>query len=166
MLIDDFLRFGLHGKRVAFIEQQSYRTLSLTYEEMNRQISRVRNGLRRLGLEPGDRLILWGANSARWAVTFYACVLSRIVVVPVDASFSQDFVQRIQTATQAKLVCADSNLTAWKQLFEAPEDPLAEPPADQDTLLEIVYTSGTTAEPKGAHDYAWQHPFESDPGAQ
>src|SRR5262249_144005 len=149
MLIDDFLRFGSYGNRVAFIEQQSYRTLPLSYEEVNRQILRIRNGLRRLGLQPGDRLILWGANSARWAATFYACVLSRIVVIPVDASFSQDFVDRIQKATQAKFMCTDSDLSAWKQLFDAPEDPLAEPPADPNTLLEIVYTSGTTAEPKG-----------------
>lgn len=149
MQIDDFIRFREKGTDIAFVEQTLYRTVPHTRADIQDGIERATSSLRELGVNAGDRVILWGENSARWVMTFYACVLSRIVVVPIDASFSSAFVEKIQVATQAKLVCSDFDLSAWKRLFDGPARPLEPVQADPKTLLEIIYTSGTTAEPKG-----------------
>jgi long-chain acyl-CoA synthetase len=149
MQLDDFIRFRDKGTGIAFVEQTLYRTVPHTRAGIQDGIERAAASLRALGVIEGDRVILWGENSARWVMTFYACVLSRIVVVPIDASFSATFVGKVQTATQAKLVFSDSDAPAWNQLFEGPARPVETVAPDPKTLLEIIYTSGTTAEPKG-----------------
>lgn len=126
-----------------------YRSLLYRSAQIRDGIERVAASLRKQGIGEGDRIILWGENTARWAMTFYACVLSRIVVVPIDAAFSAAFVERVKAATQPKLVCADFDLPAWNRLFEGPAEPLPPSSPHPNTLLEIIYTSGTTAEPKG-----------------
>lgn len=148
MQIHDFLRFR-EKDGVAFVEQTLYRTTPHTYAEVQDGIERVVASFNKLGLKEGDRVILQGEKTARWAMTFYACVLLRIVVVPIDASFSASFVEKVRAATQAKLVCSDSDLPSWKRLFEGSAAPIELAPPDPKTLLEIIYTSGTTSEPKG-----------------
>lgn len=149
MQIHDFLGFRAKGKKIAFVEQTLYRTVPHTYAGIQDGIERAAASLRELGVNEGDRVILWGENSARWVMTFYACVLSRVVVVPIDASFSAAFVEKIRAATKAKLVCSDSDAPVWNRLFDAPAQALKTVSPDPKTLLEIIYTSGTTAEPKG-----------------
>lgn len=149
MVISDFLQFGVQGNAIAFVEQTPYRTREYSYREIQDGISRAAGSLRRLNLVRGDRLILQGENSARWTMTFYASVLSGIVVVPIDASFSQEFVGKIRAATSAKFVASDANLAEWNSLFSGGDPFLPSIESGPEDLLEIIYTSGTTAEPKG-----------------
>ena len=76
---------------------------------------------------------------------FAACVRLRAVVVPIDASFSAQFVDRISHLTEARCT--------WQDTGFLPELPPADvspaPAAAHSDLLEIIYTSGTTGEPKG-----------------
>ncbi len=67
---------GQRGKKIAFVEQTLYRTVPHTYAGIQDGIERAAASLRELGVNEGDRVILWGENSARWVMTFYACVLS------------------------------------------------------------------------------------------
>ena len=39
-----------------------------TYSELKREIDRLATGLLALGIEPGDRVGIWGPNSAEWAL--------------------------------------------------------------------------------------------------
>src|SRR5437773_9578456 len=148
MSLLEFLPSGQYRSRVAFVENSLYRSRKFTYAEILDGSRRVEAALMQRGIQEGDRLILWGQNSARWAMTFYACVRRRIVVVPVDASFSEGYVDKIQNATQARLICSDQQSDAWDALLQ--ESPCKTPPADaaDQDLLEIIYTSGTTAAPK------------------
>ncbi len=149
MILADFLNFEPHGKRVAFVEETLYRSTRFTYNEVTRGVRSILGAFDAASIGEGDRIILWGENNARWAMTFYACVLARVVAVPVDASFSRVFVEKVRRATQAKLVLTDREGDAWNRLFQAsPVDWNGEVP-DQKTLLQIIYTSGTTSEPKG-----------------
>jgi long-chain acyl-CoA synthetase len=142
--------FRLHKNKTAFIQQTGFRNKKNTYGEIEAGAYSIASAFQQLGIHPGDRIIIWGENSSRWAMTFYACLLSRVVAVPLDASFTAEFVNKIATVTEARLICSDQDGVAWNKLLESSNSftPDTTPPAPQ-TLLEIIYTSGTTGDPKG-----------------
>lgn len=154
------------GGRPLLIEQELYRVRRHSYQSLLRRAFAVMDELARRGLQRGDCVLVWGKSCAAWAAVFYACAMAGIVLVPVDAAFSAEYATRAQAHTGARVVIAPAarcaELTAQIRGLDAlafetiagltprpgaagrPVEPL--PP---DTLLEIVYTSGTTAEPKG-----------------
>jgi long-chain acyl-CoA synthetase len=118
------------------------------------------------GIGPGDRVILWGENSAEWIAAFHGCMLRGVLAVPLDASGSADFAARIAADTHPKLIVGDTILLdqlkidqldhSWPRLdFE--DWPAALPTEEAGpvaglsaaTPLQILFTSGTTGEPKG-----------------
>jgi long-chain acyl-CoA synthetase len=147
--LTDFLKFEKYSRRTAIIEHSHYRARRFSYAQVLDGIGRVGASFDALGLKEGDRVMLWGENSARWAITFYACLWKKLVVVPVDASFSGEFAEKILRATNASLVCSDRDAGEWNKLLDSETSPLLQSQIDPDTLLEIIYTSGTTGEPKG-----------------
>src|SRR5262249_53815466 len=105
----------------------------------------------------GERILLQGPNCAEWVGAFLGCALRRVVCVPIDRVASPEFVGRVAQQTQARLIVG-SDAAAWgipalsfAQLAGLPRASCMRPamePAPQDPL-EIVFTSGTTAEPRG-----------------
>ncbi len=142
--------FRSFKNKTAFVEQTGFRSKKTTYAEIEEGALRIASCFQQLEISEGDRIIIWGENSARWAMTCYACMLARVVAVPLDASFTAEYVDRIRAVTEARLICSDQNAVAWNKLIESPKTfvPNTAPPS-ADTLLEIIYTSGTTGEPKG-----------------
>jgi long-chain acyl-CoA synthetase len=142
--------FRSHKSKTAFVQQTGFRNKETTYGEIADGAFRIASAFQQLGIQPGDRIIIWGENSARWVMTFYACLLSRVVAVPLDASFTEEFVNKIAATIEARLICSDQDGTAWNKLLESSNsfkaDTTVPPP---ETLLEIIYTSGTTGDPKG-----------------
>ena len=147
----DFIPYDGDRTRIAVIEQTAFRRKQYSYQDMQYGIRNVIRSLQQRDLREGDKVILWGENSARWMMTFYACLSLRIIVVPMDASFSQEFVEKVRVLTRAKLVCSDSNGAAWNKMLEETNGTVTKPETvtDPKTLLEIIFTSGTTGEPKG-----------------
>ena len=107
----------------------------------------------------GDRLLLWGENCPEWIVVFWASLARGVQVVPVDFRSSHRLVQRIQKEVGAKLL-VHSRTVAWEQvkLRRIPFDEIARldeagdfesTEIHSDDVVEILYTSGTTGEPKG-----------------
>lgn len=154
------------GHRALLIEHELYRVRRHSYQSLLGRAFAVMDELRRRGLGAGDCVLIWGPAGAAWAAAFYACLMSGVVLVPVDAAFSVEYVLRAQNHTGARLVlapaarCAEVTRAAPALAalsFEAisilvPRARAAGPPVQPlppETLLEIVYTSGTTAEPKG-----------------
>lgn len=154
------------GTHLAVIEQGSYRQRKISYAQLLQAAAAAQAEYQRRGIHSGEKLLLWGAAGANWAAAFYAAVLAGAVVVPVDAAFSAEYVERIALHTEARILVADqerrSRLAArlpqlqrleLETVFQLPS-PAAPtgrelPPPSPETLLEIVYTSGATAEPKG-----------------
>lgn len=119
------------------------------------------------GLVKGDRVLLWGENSAEWVSAFFGCAISGIVVVPMDDGASLNFAHRVATQVDAKLrICsrkrAGEAVGNAGIVLEEINNPI--PPKEskkwssreqsgaaltRDDILQIVFTSGTTAEPKG-----------------
>jgi long-chain acyl-CoA synthetase len=151
MLLHQFLQFHKHPNRNAVIEQSPFRVRKYSYADLELAVSNIAVSLQAMGLREGDKIILWGENSFRWLATFYACLRLKIVIVPMDAAFSQDYVNKIQNITKAKLICCDAEGNLWNDLLKGtgslPNWP-AEAPSN-DSIVEIIFTSGTTGDPKG-----------------
>lgn len=115
------------------------------------------------GIAKGDRVMIWGENCAEWVAVFFGCVLRGVVVVPMDDAAASDFAMRVFRQVGAKLVVAsqkhlgdrsfdDSTVASMPLEALAPAE--AEPSTSDvvvghDDVLQIVFTSGTTADPKG-----------------
>jgi long-chain acyl-CoA synthetase len=162
-LLADFARFG---GDVAVIQRRGYRQEKLTYTELYATARYWSHALAGSGVLPGDRVLLWGPNSAEWVTCYWGILLRGAVAVPMDSSASPEFVQRVIKDAGAKLILRD------RQQMEIPGAPPSiiindsknvvtspQPPANagvnsgdestRSTLAEILYTSGTTGEPRG-----------------
>jgi long-chain acyl-CoA synthetase len=162
-LFDDFARFA---GDVAVVQTRGYRREKLTYAELSARALLWSHALGGRGIAPGDRVLLWGPNSAEWVACFWGVLLRGAVVVPMDANASPDFVQRAIQDAGVKLIVRDRQLgelpgappsliiNDLKGVSVTPEpatDTQADPgdASTRSTIVEILYTSGTTAEPRG-----------------
>ena len=158
--------FGRFARDVAVVETCGYRREKLTYGELATHARIWSHALGGRGVRPGDRVLLWGANSAEWVACFWGILLRGGIVVPMDPRASPDFVERAIKDASAKLIVRDRQLAEFpgappslflndlEALSLAPEAG-AKAQADpgdgstRSTIAEILYTSGTTAEPRG-----------------
>ena len=135
------------GRREAVRWSNGFRTWVATYTDLYGKIGAVVEFFDQRGLGKGDRVLIWGENRLEWIAVFWACVARGVEAVPVDYRFSPDLVERIRKESQPKLVMDNAALDAVGALRPVSRfTPGAAAPGD---VVEIVYTSGTTGEPKG-----------------
>jgi len=162
-LFADFARFAGDA---AVIQRRGYRREKLTYKELFASANFWGCALAGRGVVPGDRVLLWAPNSAEWVACFWGILLRGAVVVPMDSAASPDFVQRATKDAGVKLILRDRQqmelpgappsilINDFKDVADSLA-PTADAGVDPDeastrsTIAEILYTSGTTAEPRG-----------------
>src|SRR6266404_4417793 len=154
--------------RVVLREIRGEEFVSLTGGELLEQVQRMRGYLRRSSLQPGDRCALLATNSVRWAAVDLALMAEGAIVVPLySRQAPAELVAMMKDCRPRFLFVADTALgegvaQAWP---EAPprilfEDALQQPaspglvpdtpnPRRDSDLVTIIYTSGTSGEPKG-----------------
>jgi long-chain acyl-CoA synthetase len=158
-LLDDFKR---HEREIAIVRYQGVRRRVTTYGELAHLAGRFAALLEDRGIGMGDRVLLWGENSAEWVAAFYGCLLRGVMAVPLDAFGNAEFASRIATDVRPALAVGDAILLQKLRVPETPsiafETWLASLPAREagpapglshETPLQILFTSGTTGDPKG-----------------
>lgn len=158
-LLDDF---RLHGAQRAVVLHTGNRSLPSTYAAIAEHSARFVAEFLRRQIQPGERVLLWGQNSAAWIAAFYGCMLRGILVVPLDAAGDPAFAERVIADTTPRLLVGDVSLlaklppsgppqlalsTALDQLPPPQPEPVAG--LSRATPLQIIFTSGTSSEPKG-----------------
>lgn len=162
-LLDDFRRYG---REVAVVRYQGIRRRVTTYGEIARLAGRFAALLAQRGIGPGDRVLIWAENSVEWIAAFHGCLLRGVLAVPLDAHGTADFAARVAADVSPKLAVGDAVLlgqlgnsrpeSGFQRIFF--EDWLGHLPAEEagpiaglssQTPLQILFTSGTTGEPKG-----------------
>ena len=75
----------------AFGEHQGYRTVRWKYGQVAQLAFRFARELTARGIRKGDRVVLWGPNSATWVAAFFGCANRGVIAVPMDHAAATDF---------------------------------------------------------------------------
>ena len=158
-LLDQFERWK---SETAYVFPRGYRHERWSYRRVTKVAHQFARELSARNIPKGDAVLLWSPNCAEWVAVFLACSIAGVIAVPLDDASSADFVQRVTQQVRTRLVLCPRDRA---QLFPGiptldPADlssVIAQHPAsrfrpveiDPSDSLEIVFTSGTTAEPKG-----------------
>lgn len=144
------------------VKHRGNRSYATTYGELAKLAGRFAAELERLRIPAGERVVLWGENSADWMGAFFGCLLRGVIVVPLDATGSTAFAQRVVDDVLPKLIVGDPLLLRSLKPnmphlplsgFAAglPIEPLfaVSESVSAESSFQIIFTSGTTSEPKG-----------------
>jgi long-chain acyl-CoA synthetase len=160
-LITDYRRFG---KETAVVVYRGNREHVCSYGALADLAERFAAELMRREIRSGERVVIWGQNGPEWIAAFFGCVLRGVLAVPLDAAGGGDFAQRVMAETGPRLLTGDASMLgrltdgterlAFEEFAEGlPRPPfpqaLREPSLGTRTPLQILFTSGTTSEPKG-----------------
>ena len=153
--------------RVVMREVRGAEFVSVSGRELLDQVARIRAFVRQNGLQPRDRCALLGPNSIRWTALDLALMAEGAIVVPLYsrqapaelAVMMKDCRPRFFFVSDAAL--GEGVAQAWSEaprlvsfdeaLGHVPADPGSDAPnpRNEDDLVTIIYTSGTSGEPKG-----------------
>ncbi|MFI8340892.1 fatty acyl-CoA synthetase [Streptomyces sp. NPDC085639] len=167
------------ARRVPDSPAVRYRERTWTYAELDAAVSTGAAVLReRYGLAAGDRVATYAHNCDAYLIAYLACARAGLTHVPVNQNLTGEDLAYILDDSASALVLADPDLAARipggrrvRALRDAPDSflaELAEPlpfeaGRDPGALAQLLYTSGTTALPKGAMmtHRALVHEYES-----
>ena len=165
---------------------------SCTYEDMLKGIRGLEKRLREMGVEKGSRVALWSYNSANWLIAFFAIVRAGGTAVLVNYSMgSADAAELLAMTETGFLLCGDNGETkkdpdamrTLASLAGIPEDhcldirpasvdlgyvyrdePEDDAPdaSDEDATAFIIFTSGTTSQPKAVQISQKALSFDAD----
>lgn len=159
-LVDLFCEFS--SSSTEFLQYDSgYRSWKYTYAQVGLAARRFATRLSENNIQKGDKVVLWSENRPEWIAAFWGCVLAGVIVVPIDYRSSQRFLRHVHEIVDARLLIVGEEvvLTSWSGQppvwrlsdlewtamdCEAPSVPI-----DKNDVVEIVFTSGATGEPKG-----------------
>ncbi len=168
LLVEYLNDFLTRGNDIAFAYKRGLRTYRWSYRDTAMLAREFSAKLEKLQIGRGDRVIFLAANSAEWVAAFFGCLLRGAIVVPLDVQSESGFLDRVQQQVEAKLVVLDETtrksfntdlqILLLEQLSES--QAFLESAASvssvkissslsEDDVVEIVFTSGTTADPKG-----------------
>jgi long-chain acyl-CoA synthetase len=171
-----FAQLEKNASRVVIREIHGENFLELTGGQLLQQIRRAQEWISRRNLSPGDRVAIVGPNSMRWIAIDIALMAEGLVVVPLYYRQAPGELAAVMRDCQPKLLIADGGVlrgsitAAWPAdagfrfdtvLFDEILATSASPRVESQTdtarlsaradsdLVTIVYTSGTSGEPKG-----------------
>jgi long-chain acyl-CoA synthetase len=166
-LLEYFQPDSRPANEIACTWRQGYRTVRWSYGNLHRTALQFSRELASRGLAKGDRVLLWGENSGEWVAAFLGCMLHGAIAVPMDAIADKSFARRVVEQAGVQLAVVGRGLPAQEipclsicleDLPEAVRARAAEsstspengqPAFGRSDPVEIVFTSGTTSEPRG-----------------
>ena len=162
--IVEFLRRAVeeHGPRDALMFKPGFRYQRWSYDRLWAESGQVATLLQRRGLRKGDQVLVWGPNCPQWVLIFFGCLRAGVIAVPLDLRSAPDYVERVISRITPKLAFTsrytpkdDVDIGLPEITFENLESEIYDLPEPEhvaiqpDDLAEIMFTSGTTGDPKG-----------------
>jgi long-chain acyl-CoA synthetase len=137
-----------------------------SYRHLAEVVERVARTLREAGVGPGDRVLTWSQNDPWLVAAYFAVWRLGAIIVPLDLRMQTDVAVRIGRRARATILLAgpDVDRAVAAELDvpilavdEAGLDPIdrrselvpAYPEVEHSDIAEVIFTSGTTSDPKG-----------------
>jgi long-chain acyl-CoA synthetase len=145
------------------------RYLQYSYRLLLRQIASVAKSLSGRGIRKGDRVALLSENRPEWMFVYLATVSLGAVIVPLDAQLTEKEIAILLASSEAKAIFVssttiqklsrngsitvisfdpESQISFPEMVVAYPDASLPPAPASGD-LAALLFTSGTTGDPKG-----------------
>ena len=162
-----------HENALAFqrLEGEPAQLTRITYRDLERRSAAVAQRLWAAGVRKGDRVALGGRNHPDWAIAYFGILRCGAAAVPVDKDYAAKPLAMVLRKSKAKIALFDDHVASFAAQVEdqAPlcprwdlhETAAATHPDDDpepvapdvtigdDDLASVLYTSGTTGDPKG-----------------
>jgi len=161
-LVDIVEDIRKQGGAIAYASRRGYRIERWTYRGVAEVACQFARELETRKICRGQSVLLWGDNSPEWVAAFLGCILRGVIAIPMDRISSVEFARSVCLQVEPKLgVCARELCAAIPGLPAiVMEDlrtilgthsgrPYATEGLKRDDTIQIVFTSGTTADPKG-----------------
>lgn len=151
-------RLRLFGRRAAYLWPEGARWKSRSFDEVHDRIHAVRRVLLESGLRPDEPVLIQGPDHPDWVEALFGVFLAGGVAVPLEPATGDALRGRLAALVGARILvapdevdvptgCRRIGLGSWSAASGAPAPSL--PARAPETRAEIVFTSGTTGEPKG-----------------
>jgi long-chain acyl-CoA synthetase len=147
----------------------------ITYTQMGKLIDAVIAFMEAMGIEPGDRVIIYSQNMPNWGVVYFATQCMGVVVVPVLPDFNAYELGNIIEHSEAKAIFISKSLDfklanvqnvdidtvirlddfdllkgpEAASIYDEDKKPQKTYTPNEDVMSVLLYTSGTTGTPKG-----------------
>ncbi len=156
-------------ENIAFLTPRDGRLYELTYAQVLERIKKLARHLKELGIEKGDHVAILSENRPEWGISFFAVSWIGAIAIPLDARASlhdHKFIMDFSSTTAVILsgsfyksirsISDESNSLKHLVLMDQIEDiqnkyskGIEKENVGPEDLLEILFTSGTTGDPKG-----------------
>ena len=157
---------SLYADKIAYsIRKKDLSVSSFTFSEVFALSTEFSAYLRALGLKRGDHVAIVGENSPEWAISYFAVIWAGAIAVPLDARARTEHVKQVLGLSDSRFLIASAgfaevlgNTATVEHLIpmdkargtqmDTEKTVPAEKSEPQD-IADIVFTSGTTGNPKG-----------------
>jgi long-chain acyl-CoA synthetase len=170
----DFFTDVAAGRGEFLVHEDGFRARSYTYAEIATAARGFAAWLQTLGLRKSDKVVFWSENRPEWVIALWGCLLNGSIAVPIDYRASREFLDKVAGIVDAKLILLGDDVSLegrgrvhfsgeaepkmhptpsfklseidWRALDASAYKPVE---VSRDDTVEIIFTSGATAEPKG-----------------
>lgn len=157
-----------YGDRPCFTIYEGDERISLTYNEALKKIEAVSRWLYAQGIRKGDKVAVTGKNSPEWAVAYLGILFAGATVVPIDYQLKQEEIELLIKTADVNILFVDEEkhgrfveqpgqlktiislkkgVGTYIYDLDGPEANIEQ--AAETDLAAILFTSGTTGNPKG-----------------
>ncbi|MBO6495752.1 MAG: AMP-binding protein [Roseivirga sp.] len=179
--LEAFCYWAKKNPNQVFLRQPINRNfIEYTYKDADVEIRKMVSGLRNLGVQPGDHIAILSKNCAHWMMADLAIMAAGCISIPIYPTFGAETIFEILEHSESKAIIVGKlddyaaqqsgipdiikigvemygvvEEQTWEKILtqNEPSEQIHTPQPEE--LMTIMYTSGTTGNPKGVmHTYA------------
>lgn len=147
-----------NATQILFYEQTRYRIIPWTVQDFSDRLEQARGFLKENKFKQGSKLILCLPNSPWYCILLFVCAVDDYVIIPLDTQSTEEFINKIINETKAEIyigkdfieknpLCTHFTIPDIENFHINQKEGIFN--SIKQSLFEIVYTSGSTGEPKG-----------------